>query len=208
MAKKNKALKKFDEWLARQPFRTKIVLRGNHDPFSVDFPVSGANYFSRPKGISLDGKLVLTLVPYCSPRNLASSWRNMPMFCDVLASHSPPNKILDKCYNGANAGCASLRSKVERMIAGPPHLWLCGHIHEGRGSEKVTFGLSPRETLVVNAANANTGMASFIKYGPVVVDIESDGNITMVEGEMIMPNSTTFNELSTQEEFSGVALVQ
>jgi Icc-related predicted phosphoesterase len=93
------------------------------------------------------------------------------------------------------------------MIAGPPHLWLCGHIHEGRGSEKVTFGLSPRETLVVNAANANTGMASFIKYGPVVVDIESDGNITVIEGEMIIPNSTTFIKLPAQEESSGVALV-
>jgi Icc-related predicted phosphoesterase/uncharacterized protein (DUF1499 family) len=208
MAKKNKALKKFDEWLARQPFRTKIVLRGNHDPFSVDFPLSGANYFSRPKSISLDGKLVVTLVPYCSPRNLASSWRNMPMFCDVLASHSPPNKILDKCYNGANAGCASLRSKVERMIAGPPYLWLCGHIHEGRGSEKVAFGISSRETLVVNAANANTGMASFIKYGPVVVDIEPDGKVTMIEGEMIMPNSTTIDELPNQEDFTEVAIMQ
>jgi Icc-related predicted phosphoesterase len=208
MAKKNKAIKKFDEWLARQPFRTKIILRGNHDPFSVDFPVSGANYFSRPKSISLDGKLVVTLVPYCSPRNLASSWRNMPMFCDVLASHSPPNKILDKCYNGANAGCASLRSKVERMIAGPPYLWLCGHIHEGRGSENVAFGLSPRETFVINAANANTGMASFIKYGPVVVDIESDGKVTMIEGEMIMPNSTTLDELPTPEDYAEVAMVQ
>ena len=208
MAKKNKAIKKFDEWLARQPFRTKIILRGNHDPFSVDFPVSGANYFSRPKSISLDGKLVVTLVPYCSPRNLASSWRNMPMFCDVLASHSPPNKILDKCYNGANAGCASLRSKVERMIAGPPYLWLCGHIHEGRGSKNVAFGLSPRETLVINAANANTGMASFIKYGPVVVDIEPDGKVTMIEGEMIMPNSTTLDELPTSGDYGEVAMVQ
>ena len=42
------------------------------------------------------------------------------MYCDILASHSPPHKILDKCYNGANAGCASLKGKVERMIAGPP----------------------------------------------------------------------------------------
>lgn len=189
-AKKNKALKKFDAWLARQPYRTKIVLRGNHDPFSVDFTLSGANYFSKPKSISLDGRLVLTLVPYCSPRHLASSWRNMPMFCDVLASHSPPNKVLDKCYNGANAGCASLRSKVERMIAGPPYLWLCGHIHEGRGSENVAFGLSMRETLVVNAANANTGMASYIKYGPVVVDIEPDGHVNIIQGEMITNIST------------------
>jgi hypothetical protein len=118
--KKKKAIERFDAWLARQPHRTKIVLRGNHDPFSVQFPLSGANFFSRPKSIAIDGRLSMTLVPYTSARNLSSSWRKLPMFCDVLISHSPPKGILDKCYNGASAGCQSLRGKVERMIAGPP----------------------------------------------------------------------------------------
>ena len=87
LKKKNKAIQKFDEWLSRQPHRTKIVLRGNHDPFSCKFPLSDANFFSRPKSIAIDGKLTITLVPYCSPRNLSSSWRKLPMFCDILASH-------------------------------------------------------------------------------------------------------------------------
>ncbi len=87
LKKKNKAIEKFDLWLSRQPHRTKIVLRGNHDPFSCHFPLSSANFFSRPKSIAIDGKLTITLVPYCSPRNLSSSWRKLPMFCDVLASH-------------------------------------------------------------------------------------------------------------------------
>lgn len=87
LKKKNKAIEKFDAWLARQPHRTKIVLRGNHDPFSVRFPISEANFFSRPKSIAIDGKLTITLVPYSSPRQLSSSWRKLPMFCDVLASH-------------------------------------------------------------------------------------------------------------------------
>ena len=185
--KKNKAIEKFDAWLALQPHRTKIVLRGNHDPFSVHFPLSGSNFFSRPKSIAIDGKLTMTLVPYTSARNLSSSWRKLPMFCDVIASHSPPKNVLDKCYNGANAGCQSLRSKVERMIAGPPHLWLCGHIHEARGSKKVAFGLSPRETLVVNVANADAGRATRIDAGPVVLDIDADGNINMIEGDGIIP---------------------
>ncbi len=98
---------------------------------------------------------------------------------------SPPHGILDKCYNGANAGCASLKGKVERMIAGPPYLWLCGHIHEARGSEKVAFGVSPRETLVVNAANADTGRATRIENGPIVIDIDSQGNLHFIEGQEI-----------------------
>jgi hypothetical protein len=35
--KKREALRKFDEWLSVQNHRIKLVLRGNHDPFSVDF---------------------------------------------------------------------------------------------------------------------------------------------------------------------------
>jgi hypothetical protein len=35
--KKKEALRKFDEWLSMQKHRLKVVLRGNHDPFSVSF---------------------------------------------------------------------------------------------------------------------------------------------------------------------------
>ena len=198
LKKKNKAIERFDEWLSQQPHRTKIVLRGNHDPFSCRFPKSNANFFSRPKSIAIDGKLTMTLVPYSSPRSLSSSWRKLPMYCDLLASHSPPHKILDKCYNGANAGCASLRGKVERMIAGPPKLWVCGHIHEGRGAKSVQFGMTIKETLVVNASNANPGRATCIKYGPVVVDVDQTGNdeITLLQGEAISIDSETTKELN------------
>mmetsp|Transcript_12701 Transcript_12701/g.23811 ORF Transcript_12701/g.23811 Transcript_12701/m.23811 type:complete len:624 (+) Transcript_12701:83-1954(+) len=202
LKKKAKALENFDAWLARQPHRTKIVLRGNHDPFSVPFPQSGANYFCKPKSIAIDGKITIILVPYSSPRNLSSSWRNLPMFCDILASHSPPHRILDKCYNGANAGCSSLRGKVERMIAGPPHLWLCGHIHEGRGVENVAFGLTSRETMVVNVSNANDGRATRIQYDPVVLDIDTNGNINVVQGQGIQSKS------SEQEQKSAIVAVQ
>ena len=47
---RKRRIERFDEWLARQPHRTKIVLRGNHDPFSVQFPISGANFFSKGRG--------------------------------------------------------------------------------------------------------------------------------------------------------------
>ena len=121
------------------------------------------------------------------------------MYSDIIASHSPPRGVLDKCYNGANAGCASLRGKVERMIAGPPNLWLCGHIHEGRGSEMVSFGsISPRETLCVNAANANSGRANRIAYGPVVMEIDEEGNPTLLQGDKIVEA----REQSTESEES------
>ena len=181
------AIRRFDRWLARQPHRTKIVLRGNHDPFGADFPKSNANYVSGLKSIAIDGKLTMTLVAYSSPRKLSGSWRKMPVYCDILASHSPPHKIRDTTYHGANAGCIALRNKVERMIAGPPKLWLCGHIHEGRGKEDVALGISQRETMVVNAANANSGRASSIEYGPLVLDFhKEDQSVTIIEGQGII----------------------
>lgn len=58
-----------------------------------------------------------------------------------------------------------------------------GHIHEGRGAVRTTFGTKnnnnnnqQRETLVINAANANPGRAEQIVYGPVVVDISSNSD--------------------------------
>ncbi len=81
MNRKNRAIQKFDSWLARQPHRTKIVLRGNHDPFSASFPESNANYVSGLKSLVIDGKTSITLVPYSSPRKLSGSWRKMPICC-------------------------------------------------------------------------------------------------------------------------------
>jgi Icc-related predicted phosphoesterase len=64
-----------------------------------------------------------------------------------------------------------------------PSLWLCGHIHEGRGSVLYTFVDKRAETcgsastLVVNAANANAGRADRIVTGPVVIDIVKDTSL-------------------------------
>ena len=36
-----RAVEAFDQWLAAQPHKVKLVIRGNHDPRSATFPVSG-----------------------------------------------------------------------------------------------------------------------------------------------------------------------
>ena len=178
--KKREALRRFDDWLSTQNHRIKVVLRGNHDPFSVDFTSSNAQYYAGPKSITIDGQFVLTVVPYTSARVLSGSWRKLPLQYDILASHVPPYNILDRCQSGQHAGCNALRSKVERMIAGAPRLWLCGHIHEGRGSMNMKFGISSRDTLIINASNANSGRANRIVHGPTVVDLDIHGNVNIV----------------------------
>jgi Icc-related predicted phosphoesterase len=89
---------------------------------------------------------------------------------EVLISHVPPRGILDACISGQHAGSDCLRKAVEKG-ATKPRVWLCGHIHEAAGAERVRFGRGVPATVVVNAANANPGLAKRLVLGPVVVDL-------------------------------------
>ncbi|GAX26125.1 hypothetical protein FisN_24Hh002 [Fistulifera solaris] len=165
-------LESFDKWLAKQPHKYKIVLRGNHDPRRLHFPISGATVVTSPQSLKI-GVFHFYLVPFT--RSLTV--RSMPRTCDVVLSHVPPRGLLDNhyMYPDRHVGDITIRRGVERMKGGPPTLWLCGHIHEGRGSTRYAFVEdNGKETLLVNAANANAGLASRLDHGPAVVDIKVD----------------------------------
>ena len=182
---KHRSLKAFDAWLAKQPHTFKIVVRGNHDPWTCDFPLSGAWYITKPiDAISIgncDGlnkEFELAVIPYGSPRQLmaaSSSKSSSSMIsksCDILATHVPPllkgRSGLDKTYSGKHVGSAFLTKAVRGMGSNAPRVWFCGHIHEGRGIERNAFGGS---TTIINAANANSGRATHLQHGPVVVQL-------------------------------------
>jgi Calcineurin-like phosphoesterase len=168
-----RGLAAFDKWLARQPHNYKIVIRGNHDPFSYDFPISKAMYVTKPTSINIGG-FEMALIPHGSPRKLAASG-GIPPTCHLIASHLPPYKTLDRTYSGKYAGSSFLCNVVRGMPLGPPPLWLVGHIHEGRGVVRRQFGRhKDHETLVINAANANNGRATHLTHGPVTVRLEKD----------------------------------
>ena len=94
---------------------------------------------------------------------------------DVLVSHEPPRNVLDRCTGGKRAGSGCLRTAVERATTSP-RLWLCGHIHEAAGAERVRFGRGARATVCVNAANANPGLAKRLVLGPIVIDLEVESH--------------------------------
>lgn len=179
------AQRRFDAWLASQPHPIKIVVRGNHDPVRLTFPLSGALYATSPQPLELEladgAKLRLALVPFFRQKGTRQRSRRkrftLPLEslsgCDVLVSHVPPRGVLDRCYDGELAGCTTLRTAVESSPH-KPRLWLCGHIHESRGAVRCRFGALPDATVVVNAASANSGVARKLLHGATVVTLNAE----------------------------------
>ena len=100
--------------------------------------IEGINFFGSPiteehgiKGFQISAK------------ELETHWDIIPENTDVLMTHGPPFEILDLTKRKENAGCKYLRAAVERV---KPRFHFFGHIHDGRGVEKVG------ETTYCNAA--------------------------------------------------------
>ncbi|CAE8615480.1 unnamed protein product [Polarella glacialis] len=115
----------------------------------------------------------------------------VPEGLDILVTHVPPKGILDHSLrDGSRAGSSRLTAALAKLKK-PPRLHLFGHIHEGHGtfrSEPLAAaadakGLSieelggekagdkARQTLYVNAAIANDGVASEAAKPCIVIDL-------------------------------------
>ena len=72
----------------------------------------------------------------------------------VVVSHEPPLGVQDKVFLGKHAG-----SEIHREIAEKykPRLWLCGHIHENPGFDKIG------NTIVVNCSMGKRGEGALIE---------------------------------------------
>ena len=157
---------RLDAWLSKQPQKHKLVIRGNHDPVTASFPLSRALYVTSPSSVRLGG-LTFACVPYTK-----GPLRGALPIGDILVSHVPPKRILDRTSSGEDAGDESLRTAVKRA-RDKPRLWLFGHIHEASGACRVRFGARAEPaTTLVNAACANPGAARKMVAGPVVLDLE------------------------------------
>jgi Icc-related predicted phosphoesterase len=66
---------------------------------------------------------------------LLEKWQKIPSDTDILITHGPPYKILDKTLNNINTGCENLLKEIQERIKPLYHIF--GHIHEAYGVEKV-----------------------------------------------------------------------
>ncbi|KAJ3457601.1 hypothetical protein MRS44_014742 [Fusarium solani] len=84
---------------------------------------------------------------YDAPKNhnnwsdLTSLWELIPLDTDVVVTHTPPRTHCDETDERRATGCEALRQALWRVR---PQLAVCGHIHSGRGAERVTWDLSCR----------------------------------------------------------------
>lgn len=175
-------VKAFNDDLAAQPHKHKIVVAGNHDwPLMVDAEaaralLTAATYLE-DEAVVIDGvkfygspwqpeyKNWAFNLPRSSP-DLRAKWAAIPDDVDVLITHTPPYDVLDKTWpSNFRAGCELLRRRLEDI---EPILHVFGHIHERRGHEKLDY----KETLFVNAACVNYDYR--VVYSPVVIDIDKE----------------------------------
>ena len=66
-------------------------------------------------------------------------WSQIPPDADIVVTHTPPKYHCDESSVRGAAGCEILRQHLWRVR---PRLSICGHIHEGRGAERVLWDLS------------------------------------------------------------------
>jgi Calcineurin-like phosphoesterase len=180
-------LRQLDEWMATLPHELKIVVRGNHDPSGGCFPLSRAIYAERATTVMFRG-VAIGLAPHGTI--------NVPS-ASIVVSHEPPYGVLDQALGKKkpHVGSHYLQKSAMRLVS-KPQLWIFGHIHEGFGAIRTTFGSkgltthpkgSPvfSSTLCVNAANANPGPAHSIDNLPICIDIRriSDAKERVENGE-------------------------
>jgi hypothetical protein len=65
-------------------------------------------------------------------------WDRIPLDSDIVLTHTPAKYHCDETKARRAAGCEELRAALWRVR---PRLAICGHVHEGRGVERVAWDL-------------------------------------------------------------------
>lgn len=66
-------------------------------------------------------------------------WSAIPLDTDIVVTHAPPYTHCDEAVSKRRAlGCEDLRRALWRVR---PKLAICGHVHEGRGAERVRWDI-------------------------------------------------------------------
>ncbi|KAF8630355.1 hypothetical protein AX15_002922 [Amanita polypyramis BW_CC] len=99
---------------------------------------------------------------YTMPAEADAIYQKIPDDTEILITHTPPYRILDRTRRGKHAGCEHLAERLSSLKSCRLHVF--GHIHEGAGAVVLPDG-----RVEVNAAVAWGGQ-------PVIVDLKDVPN--------------------------------
>src|SRR6266852_5039220 len=126
----------FNTWLGHLPHKHKIVIAGNHDR-SFDIDPEKALVYGQERlpnttyllntGVEIEG-FKFWGSPYTpffhsdywkfhyKPLEAKAMWAQIPEGLDVLITHGPAHRHLDKTMEGDNAGCYELFRRMRELI--------------------------------------------------------------------------------------------
>ena len=82
--------------------------------------------------------------------DLTKIWDDIPLDTDIVVTHTPPRLHRDeRVHRRVAAGCEALRRSLWRVR---PRLAICGHVHDARGAERVSWDLSSRNIAFAEAS--------------------------------------------------------
>lgn len=169
----------FIEWFASLNYKYKIFIAGNHDFYFENYAwyeiqkrLPEGMYYLCNSGVEIEGihiwgsPITPTFYNWAFLRErgaeIRREWESIPSEnLDILTTHGPPAKVLDRCINGSIVGCEDLLAKIEEV---KPKYHLFGHIHEGYGIKET------KNTTFINGSVLDERYQ--LKNQPIVFEIE------------------------------------
>lgn len=169
--------------LYKKQFKHIIVIAGNHDFVAEKHPQltkleiesTGAIYLDDSgceiEGLKFHGSAITPF--FCNwafnryPDDIKKHWEMIPEDINVLITHGPPYKILDKLDEhgslpGSHVGCPDLLKKIKTLKDLKCHIF--GHIHCNGGQSRLEDGVH-----FINAAVLNEQYK--MKQSPFIITI-------------------------------------
>lgn len=137
----------FIQWLGTLPYKHKIMIFGNHDGNYLEtilekekhdnikilqhepLTLEGIKFFGSPYSLMFGEWWFMKY-----ETELERLYQEIPQDTDILITHTPPYKVLDKTHDGDYAGSFSLLERIQELKHLKHHVF--GHIHEGWGTKK------------------------------------------------------------------------
>ena len=99
-------------------------------------------------------------------------WDQIPLDTDVVVTHTPPKYHCDESKDRGAAGCEVLRQTLWRVR---PRLAICGHVHDGRGCERILWDLAMPNVKYKEKDSTYWIDSSFGSKKQALVDLSSRG---------------------------------